>query len=122
MAIWWHLSHFFQWGQREVNTTESFCVSFAQQLNKKGDLVYAKALAQMDSMIPVELKPRAQESLEACKQHGEITSICVGAKVITFVAFFVVKFSASGKGDPCDKTYAFTKCLHDFDPPTFDFP
>jgi hypothetical protein len=44
---------------------------FFLQLNKKGDLVYAKAISQIDVMIPVELKARASESLEVCKHHGK---------------------------------------------------
>ncbi|XP_055631362.1 general odorant-binding protein lush [Toxorhynchites rutilus septentrionalis] len=83
------------------NEIKCYTVCIAQMagtLTKKGDLSYSKTLAQIDAMLPSELKAPAKEALNACKN------------------------AQSGYKESCDKVYYSVKCAAEFNPDVFLFP
>uniref|UniRef100_A0A182YFA5 Uncharacterized protein n=1 Tax=Anopheles stephensi TaxID=30069 RepID=A0A182YFA5_ANOST len=77
----------------------TMCIAqMAGTMTKKGEISFSKTMAQIEAMLPPELKTMAKEALSHCKDT-----------------------QASYK-DPCDKTYFSAKCAADFSPDTFMFP
>ncbi|XP_058055306.1 general odorant-binding protein lush-like [Anopheles bellator] len=77
----------------------TLCIAqMAGTMTKKGELSFSKTMAQIEAMVPPDLKPMAKEALTHCKDT-----------------------QASFK-DPCDRTYFSAKCAADFAPDAFMFP
>ncbi|XP_052888833.1 general odorant-binding protein lush-like [Anopheles moucheti] len=77
----------------------TMCIAqMAGTMTKKGEISFSKTMAQIEAMLPPELKTMAKEALSHCKDT-----------------------QASYK-DPCDKAYFSAKCAADFTPDTFMFP
>ncbi|XP_050085946.1 general odorant-binding protein lush-like [Anopheles aquasalis] len=77
----------------------TMCIAkMAGTITKKGDINIQKTLAQMDAMLPPDMRDKAKEAIHACREtQGKYT-------------------------DPCDKTFYSTKCLADYDRDSFLFP
>ncbi|XP_052861219.1 general odorant-binding protein lush-like [Anopheles cruzii] len=77
----------------------TLCIAqMAGTMTKKGEISFSKTMAQIEAMVPPDMKPMAKESLTHCKDT-----------------------QASYK-DPCDRTYFSAKCAADFAPDAFMFP
>uniref|UniRef100_A0A2Y9D1M4 Odorant-binding protein 5 n=1 Tax=Anopheles dirus TaxID=7168 RepID=A0A2Y9D1M4_9DIPT len=77
----------------------TMCIAqMAGTMTKKGEISFTKTMAQIEAMLPPELKTMAKEALSHCKET-----------------------QASYK-DSCDKAYFSAKCAADFTPDTFMFP
>uniref|UniRef100_A0AAG5DP87 Odorant-binding protein 5 n=1 Tax=Anopheles atroparvus TaxID=41427 RepID=A0AAG5DP87_ANOAO len=77
----------------------TMCIAqMAGTMTKKGDISFPKTMAQIEAMLPPDMKAKAKEALTHCKD-----------------------IQASYK-DPCDKAYFSAKCAADFTPDTFMFP
>uniref|UniRef100_A0A182M675 Odorant-binding protein 5 n=1 Tax=Anopheles culicifacies TaxID=139723 RepID=A0A182M675_9DIPT len=77
----------------------TMCIAqMAGTMTKKGEISFSKTMAQIEAMLPPELKTMAKEALSHCKD------------------------TQSSYKDPCDKTYFSAKCAADFSPDTFMFP
>ncbi|XP_053690095.1 general odorant-binding protein lush [Sabethes cyaneus] len=77
----------------------TMCIAqMAGTLTKKGEISYSKTAAQIDAMLPTELKAPAKEALNACKNEQ------------------------SSYKDPCDRVFFSIKCAAEFNPDVFIFP
>ncbi|XP_058117458.1 general odorant-binding protein lush-like [Anopheles ziemanni] len=77
----------------------TMCIAqMAGTMTKKGEISFSKTMAQIEAMLPPDIKPKAKEALTHCKD-----------------------VQTSYK-DPCDKAYFSAKCAADFTPDTFMFP
>lgn len=77
----------------------TMCIAqMAGTLTKKGELSVSKTTAQIEAMLPPELKAPAKEALNACKN------------------------AHSSYKDPCEKVYYSAKCAAEFNPDAFVFP
>ncbi|XP_055535293.1 general odorant-binding protein lush isoform X2 [Wyeomyia smithii] len=77
----------------------TMCIAqMAGTLTKKGEISYSKTVAQIDAMLPTELKAPAKEALNACKNEQ------------------------SSYKDPCDRVFFSVKCAAEFNPEVFIFP
>ncbi|XP_062554526.1 general odorant-binding protein lush [Armigeres subalbatus] len=77
----------------------TMCIAqMAGTLTKKGDLSLSKTTAQIEAMLPQELKAPAKEALNACKD------------------------TQAGYKDPCEKVFYSAKCAAEFNPDAFVFP
>ncbi|XP_035792007.1 general odorant-binding protein lush-like [Anopheles albimanus] len=77
----------------------TLCIAqMAGTMTKKGDISFSKTMAQIEAMLPPELKTMAKEALTSCKD---------------------IQLSYK---DPCDKTYFSSKCAADHSPDSFMFP
>ncbi|ETN61583.1 odorant binding protein, antennal [Anopheles darlingi] len=83
---------------RELKCYTMCIAKMAGTITKKGDINIQKTLAQMDAMLPPDMRDKAKEAIHACREtQGKYT-------------------------DPCDKTFYSTKCLADYDRDVFLFP
>ncbi|EAT33639.1 AAEL014082-PA [Aedes aegypti] len=75
------------------------CIAqMAGTLTKKGEISFSKTTAQIEALLPTELKAPAKEALKACKEvHTDYK-------------------------DSCDKVYYSVKCAADFNRDVFIFP
>nr|XP_019527418.2 general odorant-binding protein lush [Aedes albopictus] len=77
----------------------TMCIAqMAGTLTKKGELSLSKTTAQIEAMLPQELKAAAKEALNACKD------------------------TQAGYKDPCEKVYFSAKCAAEYNPDVFFFP
>lgn len=77
----------------------TMCVAqMAGTLTKKNEISRQKTFAQIENLLPVELKAYMFEVAEACKNVQ------------------------TGYKDPCDRTYYTAKCMYEFSPEKFLFP
>uniref|UniRef100_A0A182QJH2 Uncharacterized protein n=1 Tax=Anopheles farauti TaxID=69004 RepID=A0A182QJH2_9DIPT len=83
---------------RELKCYTMCIAQMAGTLTKKGEISISKTLAQLDAMLPPDMKDKAKEAVNACRD-------------------------AQGKyKDSCDKTFYSTKCLAEYDREVFLFP
>uniref|UniRef100_A0A3F2YX40 Odorant-binding protein 5 n=1 Tax=Anopheles farauti TaxID=69004 RepID=A0A3F2YX40_9DIPT len=77
----------------------TMCIAqMAGTMTKKGEISFSKTMAQIEAILPPELKPMAKEALSHCKD------------------------TQTAYKDSCDKAYFSAKCAADFTPDTFMFP
>ncbi|EAA09958.2 general odorant-binding protein lush-like [Anopheles arabiensis] len=77
----------------------AMCIAqMAGTMTKKGEISFSKTMAQIEAMLPPEMKTMAKEALTHCKD------------------------TQTSYKDPCDKAYFSAKCAADFTPDTFMFP
>ncbi|XP_058836777.1 general odorant-binding protein lush isoform X2 [Topomyia yanbarensis] len=77
----------------------TMCIAqMAGTLTKKGEVSFSKTSAQIEAMLPPELKAPAKEALNHCKNA-----------------------QASYK-DPCDRVFYSVKCAAEFNRDVFIFP
>ncbi|XP_053671189.1 general odorant-binding protein lush-like [Anopheles nili] len=77
----------------------TMCIAqMAGTMTKKGEISFSKTMAQIEAILPPEMKSTAREALNHCKD--------------TQLSY----------KDPCDKAYFSAKCAADFTPDTFMFP
>lgn len=75
------------------------CVGqFAGTISKKNEISYQKVLAQIENLLPDEIKENSRKVLEECKDVQ------------------------NGYKDSCDKVFYTTKCMYDYNPAAFMFP
>ncbi|EDS32041.1 Odorant-binding protein 56a [Culex quinquefasciatus] len=67
-------------------------------LTKKGEISLSKTTAQIDAMLPNEMKAFAKEAMTACKD------------------------AQAGYKETCDKIYYSVKCVAEFNKDAFLFP
>uniref|UniRef100_A0A182SHP0 Uncharacterized protein n=1 Tax=Anopheles maculatus TaxID=74869 RepID=A0A182SHP0_9DIPT len=83
---------------RELKCYTMCIAQMAGTMSKKGEINIQKTLAQLDAMLPPDMKEKAKEAVHACRE-------------------------AQGQyKDPCDKTFYSTKCLAEYDREVFLFP
>ncbi|XP_061518721.1 general odorant-binding protein lush isoform X2 [Anopheles gambiae] len=80
------------------NSNNMVWFPFFRQMTKKGEISFSKTMAQIEAMLPPEMKTMAKEALTHCKD------------------------TQTSYKDPCDKAYFSAKCAADFTPDTFMFP
>ncbi|XP_053677353.1 general odorant-binding protein lush-like [Anopheles nili] len=83
---------------RELKCYTACIAKMIGTLNKKGEINVPKMLTQMDVMMPPDIKEKAKEAIQACRD-----------------------VQAQYK-DTCDKTFYSTKCLAEYDGEVFMFP
>ncbi|XP_058459220.1 general odorant-binding protein lush [Malaya genurostris] len=77
----------------------TMCIAqMAGTLTKKGEISFSKTSAQIEAMLPPDLKPAAKEALNHCKN------------------------AQAAYKDSCDKVFYSVKCAADFNPDVFIFP
>ncbi|XP_065081604.1 general odorant-binding protein lush [Ochlerotatus camptorhynchus] len=77
----------------------TMCIAqMAGTLTKKGELSLSKTTAQIEAMLPPELKVPAKEALNACKN------------------------TQTTYKDPCEKVFYSAKCAAEYNPDVFVFP
>ncbi|KFB44228.1 odorant binding protein [Anopheles sinensis] len=83
---------------RELKCYTMCIAQMGGTLTKKGEINVQKTLAQLDAMLPPEMKQKAKDAVQSCREtQGQYK-------------------------DPCDKTFYTTKCLAEYDPDSFLFP
>ncbi|XP_052870472.1 general odorant-binding protein lush-like isoform X1 [Anopheles cruzii] len=83
---------------RELKCYTMCIAQMAGTMTKKGEVNIQKTLAQMDAMLPPDMREKAKEAIRACREtQGQYK-------------------------DSCDKTFYSTKCLAEYDPGVFLFP
>ncbi|XP_029716045.2 general odorant-binding protein lush [Aedes albopictus] len=83
---------------KEMKCYAKCIAQMAGTLTKKGEISFTKTSAQIEALLPTELKAPAKEALKACKDvHAEYK-------------------------DSCDKVYYSVKCAADFNRDVFIFP
>ncbi|XP_053665077.1 general odorant-binding protein lush-like [Anopheles marshallii] len=83
---------------RELKCYTLCIAQMAGTMNKKGELNIQKTLAQLDAMLPPDMKEKAKEAVQACRE------------------------TQGRYKDSCDKTFYSTKCLAEYDREVFLFP
>ncbi|XP_052897452.1 general odorant-binding protein lush-like [Anopheles moucheti] len=83
---------------RELKCYTLCIAQMAGTMNKKGELNIQKTLAQLDAMLPPDMKEKAKEAVHACRE------------------------TQGRYKDSCDKTFYSTKCLAEYDREVFLFP
>lgn len=88
------------------------------QLNKKGDVVEAKVMKQINTVLPEQLREHATAALQHCKDVCKY-SINWHPKINHFnlILFLALKYK-----DHCEKAYYSTKCMYEFNPQKFVYP
>uniref|UniRef100_A0A240PKY0 Uncharacterized protein n=1 Tax=Anopheles epiroticus TaxID=199890 RepID=A0A240PKY0_9DIPT len=83
---------------RELKCYTMCIAQMAGTMNKKGEINIQKTIAQMDAMLPPDMKEKAKEAIQSCREvQGRYK-------------------------DSCDKTFYSTKCLAEYDREVFLFP
>ncbi|XP_040165478.1 general odorant-binding protein lush-like [Anopheles arabiensis] len=83
---------------RELKCYTMCIAQMAGTMNKKGEINVQKTLAQMDAMLPPDMRDKAKEAIHSCRDvQGRYK-------------------------DSCDKTFYSTKCLAEYDRDVFLFP
>lgn len=67
-------------------------------LSKKNELSHQKMVAQIEKLLPLEMKEQAMSTWMACKDVQ------------------------SNYKEPCERLFYSTKCMYDFNPEKFMFP
>lgn len=98
----------------------SYSICLPTQLTKKGEISFSKTSAQIEALLPTEMKAPAKEALKACKDVRKyLWDYLFEIKMIKWERIF---FPDSGYKDSCDKVYFSVKCAAEFDPDVFFFP
>ncbi|XP_318661.3 general odorant-binding protein lush [Anopheles gambiae] len=83
---------------RELKCYTMCIAQMAGTMNKKGEINVQKTLAQMDAMLPPDMRDKAKKAIHSCRDvQGRYK-------------------------DSCDKTFYSTKCLAEYDRDVFLFP
>uniref|UniRef100_A0A182K4U0 Uncharacterized protein n=1 Tax=Anopheles christyi TaxID=43041 RepID=A0A182K4U0_9DIPT len=83
---------------RELKCYTMCIAQMAGTMNKKGEINVQKTIAQMDAMLPPDMREKAKEAIHSCRDvQGRYK-------------------------DSCDKTFYSTKCLAEYDREVFLFP
>lgn len=90
-------------------------------MTKKGEISISKTVAQLDSMVPPDLKEFAKNAVIACKDVRKFRSLQFRFGFLGDNNL-VLSFLEGGYKDSCDKAFYLVKCTYEQNPEKFMFP
>lgn len=113
----------FRGGELPTDITKDFkcyvrCVAqLGGVLTKKGEIGIQKSLAQMQIIVPKEMHENTGGAINSCTEVREYP-----LKIYFVITKDLLEISEKEFKDSCDKSFAFTKCLLEYNPAGFIFP
>lgn len=120
VSIYFHL-FFFLFQISQIIFIKRFrYILYLLQLSKKNEIMESKVLAQIDTVLPIELRDNARKTWEACKSVRKYQLNFHGFSISNFLGY---QFNAENEyKDSCDKAFYSSKCMYTFNPGAFLYP